>query len=94
MEINIINREKNELFNREELVVKIDHKNEATPKRDDIKSKVAAMVGKDDKLVVVRKIITEYGKQSSKAYINVYDDQNLLLKLEPKHILKRNKIIQ
>ncbi|MGB9674872.1 MAG: 30S ribosomal protein S24e [Nanopusillaceae archaeon] len=94
MEVIILTREKNQLLNREEIIVKIDHKGEATPKREELKKKIAAMIGKDEKLVVVEKILTYYGKQESKAFVHVYENENDMMKLEPKHILKRNKIIQ
>ena len=94
MEINIINREENKLLNREEIVIDIEHKGEATPKREELKKKIAAMIGKDEKLIVVEKILSEFGKQRSKAFIHVYNSEEDMKKLEPKYILKRNKIIQ
>ena len=94
MDLKIISRENNQLLNREEIIVLIDHKNEPTPKRDDIKEKVSAMIGKDKNLIVVEKILTEFGKQRSKAFVNVYQNEEDMKKLELKHILKRNKIIQ
>ncbi|MGC9132951.1 MAG: 30S ribosomal protein S24e [Nanopusillaceae archaeon] len=94
MEINILNREKNALLNREEMLVNIEHKGEATPKREELRKKIAAMIGKDEKLIIVEKILTEFGKNRSRAFINVYENENDMKKIEPKHILKRNKIIQ
>ena len=94
MEINILNREKNPLLNREEIIVDIEHKGEPTPKRDDLKKKIGAMIGKDEKLIIVEKIISEFGKQRSKAFIHVYENEEDMKKLELKHILKRNKVIQ
>ena len=94
MDLKIISRENNQLLNREEIIVLIDHKNEVTPKRDDIKEKVSAMIGKDKNLIVVEKILTEFGKQRSKAFVNVYQNEEDMKKLELKHILKRNKIIE
>ncbi|BFI73441.1 30S ribosomal protein S24e [Nanoarchaeota archaeon] len=94
MDINILNREKNELLNREEIIVDIEHKGESTPKREELRKKISAMIGKDEKLIVIEKIISEFGKQRSKAFIHVYENEEDMKKLEPKHILKRNKIIQ
>jgi small subunit ribosomal protein S24e len=94
MDLKIISRENNQLLNREEIIVLIDHKNEPTPKRDDIREKISAMIGKNKNLIVVEKILTEFGKQKSKAFVNVYQNEEDMKKLEPKHILKRNKIIQ
>ena len=94
MDLKIISRENNQLLNREEIIVLIDHENEVTPKRDDIREKISAMIGKDKNLIVVEKILTEFGKQRSKAFVNVYQNEEDMKKLELKHILKRNKIIQ
>ncbi len=84
MEINILNREKNELLNREEIVIDIEHKGEATPKREDIRKKVSAMIGKDEKLIIVEKILSEFGKQRSRAFIHVYDNEEDIKKAAEK----------
>jgi len=94
MDVKIVERRENKLLDREELYVIIDHKGEATPKREDLRKKIAAMTGKSEDLVVVSKILSMYGMQKSRALIHVYNSKDTLLKVEPKHILKRNKIIQ
>jgi len=94
MEVRIIDRKENKLLDREELYVIIDHKGEATPKREELRKKIAAMVGKGEDLVVVYKILSMYGAQKSRAIVHVYNNKETILKVEPKHILKRNKIIQ
>jgi len=94
MEVRIVDRKENRLLDREELYVIIDHKGEATPKREDLRKKIAAMVGKSEDLVIVYKILSMYGVQKSKAIVHVYNNKDTILKVEPRHILKRNKIVQ
>jgi len=42
---------------------------------------------------VVRSIETGYGKEESIAKIYVYSDPKILMRVEQKHILKRNGLI-
>jgi len=90
----MVDKRENKLLDREELYVIIDHKGEATPKREELRKRIAAMIGKSEDLVVVYKIISMYGAQKSKALVHVYNSKDALLKIEPKHILKRNNLIQ
>jgi len=94
MEVRIADRKENKLLDREELYVIIDHKGGATPKRDELRKKIAAMVGKEEDLVVIYKIFSVYGVQKSRAIVHVYNNKEAVLRTEPKHILKRNKIVQ
>ncbi len=94
MDIKILNREENKLLDREELIILIEHRNSATPNRTELRQKLSAMLGIDEKLIVIRKILSEYGKQRSKAFVNVYKSEEIRNKLEPKYILKRNKLLQ
>lgn len=82
-----IEKQRNELLHRTTVVVKI--KSVKTPSRQELLKKVAAMLGTDEKLIVIDKIGQEYGKQSSVAYLKVYDSLNYLQELELKHKIKR-----
>lgn len=94
MDIKIVERRENKLLDREEIYLTIDHKGEATPKREDLRKKIAAMIGKSEDLIVVEKILSMYGVQKSKAWVHVYDSKETMMKVEPRHILKRNGIVQ
>ncbi|MEM4772635.1 MAG: hypothetical protein QW648_01340 [Nanoarchaeales archaeon] len=94
MEIKIIERNENKILDREEIYAIVEHEGEATPKREDIKKKIAAMIGVDENLLVVKKILSLYNQQKSRVWVNVYKNKEVMLKIEPKHILKRNKIIE
>jgi len=93
MEIKIIERKENKLLSREEIYVIIEHPGQATPTREELRKKIAAMLGVDEKLVVVKKILSAFGMPVSRAYINVYKDENVLRRVEPLYILKRNKLV-
>ncbi|MEM1895613.1 MAG: hypothetical protein QXR54_00270 [Nanopusillaceae archaeon] len=94
MEIKIIERNENKILDREEIYAIVEHKGEATPRREDIKKKIAAIIGVDENLLVVKKILSLYNQQKSRVWVNVYKNKEAMLKIEPKYILKRNKIIE
>ena len=82
-----IEKQKNELLHRTTIVAKV--KGVKTPSRKELLKKVAAMLGTDEKLIVVDKISQEYGRQASIAYLKVYDSLNYLKELELNHKIKR-----
>lgn len=94
MDIKVIKREENKLYDREELEILIEHRNQATPKRLELKKQIAAMLGVDENLVIIEKIRTLYGKHQSIAYAKLYKNKETMMKIEPKYLLKRNNIIQ
>lgn len=93
MDLQIIKNNENKLYNRIEIIAKIIHKNESTPKRDDIRKELSARLNKDEKNIIVKSIRTEFGKEESLAKVYVYNDQKDMFEIEPKYILKRNNII-
>lgn len=94
MEVKIIDQKENKLLNRLEIVAIVNHPKEATPKREEIRKRIAAIMGKNPDLVVIRKILSFFGWPKSKVLANIYENKEDLLKLEPKYILKRNSIIK
>jgi len=94
MEVKIIERNENKLLNREEIYAVVEHPNGATPKREEIRKKLAAMLGVAENLIVIQKILSVYGLPISRVFAHVYKDEDTLKKLEPKHLLKRNKLLE
>lgn len=88
--IEIVKEKKNELINRRELEFKIEHIGEGTPNRLDIKKKIAALEGADEKLTIVRKIKTHYGSNIDIGKVHVYENAEDLKYYEPFHIKVRN----
>lgn len=94
MEIEIIDRKENNLVKRTELRIRVLHPGKATPKREEVRRKVAAIIGVKEELVVLRKIISSFGKATSYGIIHVYNSKEDVFKWEPKYVLKRNKMVE
>lgn len=82
-----IEKQRNELLHRTAIIAKI--KGAKTPSRKELLKKVSAMLGADEKLLVVDKISQEFGKQSAIAYLKLYDNAKVLKELELNHKIKR-----
>jgi ribosomal protein S24E len=91
MEIEL-QKSRNELLHRTNVVVKI--RAGKTPTRDELRKKAAAMLGADEKLVVVDKISQHFGEKIATAYLKVYDDVKHLKDIELKYKLKRNGALE
>jgi len=86
MEIEM-EKAKNELLHRTSILAKI--RSDKTPSRKEVQKKVAALLGVDDKLIVIDKISQDFGTKISKAYIKVYENMKYLKEIELDHKLKR-----
>jgi len=82
-----LEKQKNELLHRTAVIAKI--RNIKTVNRKELLKKVAAMLGVDEKLIVVDKISQDFGKQTSTAYLKVYDSIKYLKDLELNYKIKR-----
>lgn len=93
MDIEIIEQTKNPLLHREEIRFRIIHEEEATPSREVVAAKLAAIVNADRNRTVLKRIDGEFGSNKSIGYANVYDSVDDI-EVEPKHILKRNGLLE
>lgn len=82
-----IEKQRNELLHRTAIIAKV--KGPKTVSRKELLKKVAAMLGADEKLLVVDKISQESGKQSVIAYLKLYDNSKALKELELNYKIKR-----
>lgn len=89
MEIAIINDKKNPLLKRREIKFKINH-DTGTPKRNDVKGKLVAMLNAKPKLVVIERMRSEFGKRETLGYVKIYDSEKYLKRIERPHIVERN----
>jgi len=90
MEIKILEKHENPLMNRTEITAEISHLSASTPKRGDVRKLIAAQLGADETLTVVRKIEPTFGNKS-KLLVIIYKDAKHLEKTEPKYIQGREK---
>lgn len=74
METRIKSVRENPLLDRREVEISISHTGEATPSKDDVKSRVAAENDLDTEEIEVESIYTGYGEKVSKGNLKVYEE--------------------
>ncbi len=85
METKIISQEKNPFLQRDEIILNI--KSDSTPRIDEIKKEI----GREDELVVVKRVNSNFGRKEFIADIFVYDNLGAKEKIEviPKKVRKK-----
>jgi len=91
-EIKIISEKENPLLERKELEFIVIHAGQGTPKRTDIRKKLAAILSKDIDCVYIEHLYSETGKPETKGEARIYESKEKALAIEPKHIIERNKL--
>ncbi|MBC7085728.1 MAG: 30S ribosomal protein S24e [Methanomethylovorans sp.] len=91
MDVKIIEDKKNVLLNRRELRFEVTFEG-PTPKRIDVKNKIAALLNVPLELVVIQRMKNDFGRQVANGYAKVYEDVARMKKIEEEHILERNKL--
>ena len=74
METRIKSVRENPLLDRREVEISISHTGEATPSKDDVKSRVAAENDLDKEKIEVESIYTGYGEKVSKGNLKIYEE--------------------
>ncbi len=92
MVATIIEEKYNKLLGRLEVFVLIDHMTTGTPSRTLIRDFIAKLYSVDPQLVIIKEILSEFGRGRSRAHVHVYENFERLRLLEPKHILRRHGI--
>lgn len=91
-EIKIISEKENPLLERKEIEFIIFHAGQGTPKRVDIRKKLAAILNKDVDCVYIEHLYSKTGKPETRGEARIYKRKEKALAIEPKHIIERNKI--
>ena len=74
MEVQIESVRENPLLGRRQVKLAVDHEGEATPSREDIKSRFAAEKTLNEENIEVGTIHTGYGREASVTELKVYED--------------------
>lgn len=69
------------LLNRTEVVYEIDHARQPTPKKEFIKSQIAAELKTSEELIDLHKVITNFGTSKTKVIAEVYNAKEDLQRL-------------
>ena len=73
LNIEITEEKKNPLIDRLEVIFKIDHFGKGTPNRLEIKQKIAAMKGSNEKLTIISNLKTHFGASYIVGRANIYE---------------------
>ncbi len=94
MEVNVLSKEKNTLLSRVEVHFLVSYDEGATPPRDKVRDELAKILKVKREPVVIDHIRTEFGKREAKGYAKVYDTLEDATRVERKHILERNRVLE
>ena len=89
MEIKILNKTENALFNLTEITAEVAHEGAATPKRADVRKLLAAQLGAEENRLALRQIDTPFSTKS-KIIAVLYKTKEDLQRAEPKYIVGRD----
>ncbi|MDI6902451.1 MAG: 30S ribosomal protein S24e [Methanocellales archaeon] len=89
MEIKVIEKRTNPLLKRWEIRFKVSHEG-ATPSREEVKNKLAAMLNAKKELVIIERMRSEYGKRETYGYAKIYKSERRAREIERAHIIQRN----
>ncbi len=93
MEFNILFEKDNMLIGRKEYVAEISF-DSCTPKRSEVREKIITTLGVAPELLIVREIKQESGMKKAKVSFFVYSSKDVLERIEPHYILKRNGLVE
>ena len=89
MKIKIVEKKTNKLLDRQEVKFEIEAEQE-TPKRFDVKSKLAALLNHDENLLIITGIHQQTGSKLSHGTAHAYSSLENMQKVEPPYLIKRN----
>ncbi len=90
MEIKIMNEYENKVIGRKEITFEINY-TQNPPSRLQAKNELAKQIKVEPNLVVIKKMANVFGLRKMICNANVYPDEKILTKFEPKYIIKRLK---
>ena len=90
MEFKVRQDDYNPLLKRKEVYVEVDHDEQGSPSRTELRKAIAAKYSTKLENVYVVDVRTKTGTQSAVCEIQVYDDPETAKRAVPKHIQYRN----
>ncbi|RME80022.1 MAG: hypothetical protein D6769_00705 [Methanobacteriota archaeon] len=91
--VDILSEKSNSTIGRKEYTIKLMFKG-ATPKRSEIKDAVIAKIASNPDTTVVKRVEQLAGKTSLRAAVFVYDSPEIMKRVEPYYMLKREGFIE
>ena len=91
MKTKILQETENKLFSRKEVNLEIDHKNAQTPSRAELYKFMSVKFKSPAEQIVLKKMKTEFGANKSLAKFYIYDNSEVISKIENKHFAVRRE---
>lgn len=89
--MKIINENKSELLKRSEVIAEVTHISKPTPPEAQIKKDLSSLLKKDEALISIKHIYTDYGHGKSKVIANVYETEQDLKRIEVKKKVEKKE---
>ncbi len=93
MKVKVVKKEESSFFPMVKGVFDVEYAG-GTPSKKELAAEIAKSIGRDEKLVIIKKVSSKYGEQECRVEANIYLDENTLNSMEKKYLLKRNGRIQ
>lgn len=94
MELEIVHRRENPLLKRVEVYFQVSHPKAPTPPREELRQALAKALHATKDIVIVDRTRSEFGRFVSRGYAKVYKAKEDAMRIERKHILVRNALLQ
>ncbi len=94
MKIELVSKQENKLLNRLEVQFVVSYDEGATPTRDAVRDELTKILKVKGGPLVIDHINTEFGKRESRGYAKVYSSMKDAARVERKHILERNRLLE
>ena len=91
MKTKVIEETENKLFSRKEINLEIDHKNAQTPSRAELYKFMSVKFKAPAEQIVLKKMKTGFGSNKSMLKIYIYDNVDVISKIENKHFAARRE---
>lgn len=87
--MEIVKNFENKLLGRNEVVAKLEVEN-TTLSRSAAKTQLAKILKVDEKLIIIKEILTSFGSKAVEVVANIYENEEVLNKTSRDHLIKRN----
>ena len=88
MELKILSKEEKPLLSRTEIIANILF-DSATPKKEEVKKKIATVLKSDPNVIVIKKVATIFGQKNAKVLAFIYTNEKDMKRIEPKPKVKK-----
>ncbi|MDP6845366.1 MAG: hypothetical protein QF460_00175 [Candidatus Nanoarchaeia archaeon] len=91
MKTKVLQETENKLFSRKEINLEIDHNNAQTPSRAELYKFMSVKFKSPAEQIVLKKMKTEFGANKSLAKFYIYDNAEVISRIENKHFAARRE---